>query len=258
MQLFYREHGTKGNPVLFILHGLYGQSDNWQTLGKKMAEAGYNVFIIDLRNHGLSPHSTDWNYDFMAGDVIELCTTLGINKINLLGHSMGGKVAMHAAYEHPYLINKLIIADMGTKQYPVHHGTIIEALHACALTPTTSRKDVEATLTQRINDLATRQFLLKNLYWNSNETLAWRFNLEVIANKISAVGEESLVNKVYPQPTLFIRGGNSNYVTDADWVNIELKFTQATLHTIPNAGHWLHAEQPQAFYDVLTRYLQAK
>lgn len=255
MNLFYRTHGTLGNPVIVILHGLFGQSDNWQTLGKKISEAGYYVVLVDERNHGLSPHSSEWNYELMANDVYVLMQTLGLHKINLLGHSMGGKVAMALAYEHPYLIDKLIIADIGPKQYPVHHGALLEALRACVFTPTTTRKDIETLLTQRIPDVGTRQFLLKNLYWTTDNVLAWRFNLTAITNNINIVGQESLVNKVYNQPTLFMRGATSNYILDTDWQAIETKFPQAELITIPNAGHWLHAEQPQAFYDALMEYL---
>jgi esterase len=122
-------------------------------------------------------------------------------------------------------------------------------------TTTTTRKEVETILTQRIADVGTRQFLLKNLYWNEANILQWRFNLDVIANNIIEVGKESLVNKVYNQPTLFMRGGNSNYILDDDWDALLDKFSQAELSTIANAGHWLHAEQPQAFYDVLVEYL---
>ncbi len=255
MNLFYRTHGIATNPVLLILHGLFGQSDNWQTLGKKIADAGFYVVLIDLRNLGLSPHSTEWNYTLMANDVYALTQTLGIQNAHVLGHSMGGKVAMELAYEHPYLLHKLIIADIGPKPYPVHHGTILEALRCCEFNSNTTRKDVETLLAQRIADVGTRQFLLKNLYWNELNILQWRFNLNVIANNIKEVGKESLVNKVYNQPTLFMRGSNSNYILDEDWDAIIDKFPQAEISTIANAGHWLHAEQPQAFYDVLIEYL---
>src|SRR4051812_47077540 len=163
MKLFFREAG-EGQPLI-ILHGLFGQSDNWNTLAKQFAENNLKVFTVDLRNHGLSPHSEEWNYKVMSEDILELINDNNLQDSIILGHSMGGKVAMQLAIDHPEALNKLIIADMAPKFYPILHQKIIEGLQSVDFTKVKTRKEVESKLSEYIHDFGTKQFLLKNIYW---------------------------------------------------------------------------------------------
>ena len=163
MKLFYRKIGS-GQPLL-ILHGLFGQSDNWNSLAKLFAEKGFEVFTIDLRNHGLSPHDDEWDYETMSKDVLELITDCNLQQVDLIGHSMGGKVAMRLAIDYPELINKLIVVDISPKYYPIHHQSVLEALNAVDFSILKTRKEAETVLSNYITDFGTKQFLLKNIYW---------------------------------------------------------------------------------------------
>ncbi len=250
MKLFYRTLG-EGQPII-ILHGLFGQSDNWQTLAKKIVEHNFKVITVDQRNHGMSPHDAQWNYSVMQADLLELIQDLDLQHPILIGHSMGGKTAMEFVANHSELLKKLIVVDIGPKKYPVHHGQIIEALKSIDLSTNLTRKEAEEILANRELDFGTRQFLLKNLYWHY-EQLKWRFNLDVIANKIENVGVENDLEKIINLETHFIRGANSSYILDSDWNDISLKFPNSRLHTISNAGHWVNAEQPELFYELVLK-----
>ena len=249
MKLFYKKSGA-GKPFI-ILHGLFGSLDNWQSVGKQLSE-NFEVYLADQRNHGHSPHSETWNYKVMSDDLHELIMDNNLDKIILAGHSMGGKTAMQFASEHPEVIDKLIVIDIAPKAYPVLHSSVIEALQAVNLDVIQSRKEAEEILNAKIPDIATRQFLLKNLYWLDADAkkLAWRFNFEAIRKNIEMVGQKITIEN-FNKLTLFMRGEHSNYISKIDWVEIQQKFTAAELVTIPNAGHWIHADQPQAFLDTI-------
>ncbi|HXC05771.1 MAG TPA: alpha/beta fold hydrolase [Bacteroidia bacterium] len=254
MKLFYRSFGS-GSPLL-ILHGLFGQSDNWNTLAKQFASEGLQVFTADLRNHGLSPHSGEWSYAAMTEDILELINDLNLSQLSVLGHSMGGRVAMQFAIRYPERIHKLIIADMAPKTYPSHHDQIVKGLLSADLTLLKTRKEVDARLSEYISDEATKQFLLKNLYWIQEDRLGWRFNLPVIASRLSEVSSPFPVpDQPCTVPAWFIRGGRSGYVTEADMPLIQTIFPKAVLVTIPDAGHWIHAEQPRIFKEEVIRIL---
>lgn len=263
MKLFFRKIG-EGQPFI-ILHGLFGQSDNWNSFGKQFAEAGFAVYLVDARNHGLSPQSDVWNYQAMSDDVLELINDNNLlkdGKVILLGHSMGGKTAMQFALQHQELLDKLIIVDIAPKAYPPHHQDILKALNAVDLKTIKTRKEAEVVLSHYINDFATKQFLLKNLYWlensnNSGETnsFAWRFNLKVIGEKINAIGEEITAESVCNTPALFIRGKRSGYVTDKDENEIKKLFPNSNLETIMAAGHWVHVEKPKEFYETVIKFI---
>lgn len=254
MKLFYRKHGQ--GQALIILHGLFGQCDNWNTLGKKFSEL-FEVYLVDQRNHGLSPHSDVWTYESMSADLLELITDNNLTDVLLIGHSMGGKAIMDFASRYPEYIDKMIVSDIAPKAYPVHQQDVIMALNSVDFEVVKSRKQVEDILAQRISDFGTRQFLLKNLYWIQENRLAWRFNLEVISKNIEEIGKESLAGKVCETNTLFMRGAKSNYITDSDLEEIIQKFPHAKVSTIPNAGHWIHAEQPQLFYEAAMEYFRS-
>ena len=255
MNLYYRKLG-QGKP-LFILHGLFGSSDNWQTLGKKFAEH-FEVYLIDQRNHGQSFHAEEWNYEAMSTDLLNLVVENKLDKIILLGHSMGGKAAMHFTMKHAEKVEKLIVVDIAPKYYPVHHREILDALLGLDLTKISSRKEAEVTLSKKIHNVGELQFLLKNLYWKDaqNNLLAWRFNLDVINRKIETVGEEqSSETKPVEIPTLFLRGDRSHYILDEDISVIKKSFLTVELKTISAAGHWVQAEQPGLFYDACMLFI---
>lgn len=244
-----------GQPLV-ILHGFLGMSDNWKTLATQFAANGYQVHLLDLRNHGRSFHSDDFSYELMAQDVYEYCQANHLQKINIIGHSMGGKVAMLLATNYPDLIQKLIVADIGPKYYAPHHQEILAGLNAVDFSTQPSRNEVDAILTAHIPDFGTRQFLLKSLYWQEPGQLAFRFNLAVFNQKITEIGKALPEQNVFTAPTLFIRGGNSSYILDEDLEKIQHHFPNMQLQTIPNAGHWLHAENPVLFYQFCIDFLQ--
>lgn len=244
----------EGKPFLF-LHGFLGMGDNWKTLGNKFAEDGYEVHLLDMRNHGRSPHADEMNYEAMAGDVLAYCESKGLEEIILLGHSMGGKVAMHIANANPDLIEKLIIVDISPKYYAPHHHKILEGLSALQEKSFTSRGDAEDFLSEFIEDEGTRLFLLKNLYRKEKNILSLRLNLEALINNIEEVGAPLPAGYKFDNPTLFIKGSKSNYITAEDEPVIKLHFPSAKILEIQNAGHWVHAENMADFYTGVKNFL---
>lgn len=253
--MLYSKIEGAGKPLL-ILHGFLGMSDNWKTLGVQFAAEGFEVHLLDLRNHGRSFHSEEFSYALMAQDVFDYCQANNLKKVNIIGHSMGGKTAMLFATTYPEMVDKLIVADIGPKFYPQHHQTILAGLNAVDFDKKPSRAQVEEILAQYIIDFGTRQFLMKGLYWKEAGQLGFRFNLEVFNEKMDEIGVALPENAVFNKPTLFIRGGNSNYILDGDMENIKLHFPNSTLETIPNAGHWLHAENPKLFHQMAFSFLK--
>ncbi|MFV8325105.1 alpha/beta fold hydrolase [Flavobacterium sp. ZS1P14] len=254
--MLYSKIEGSGQPLL-ILHGFLGMSDNWKTLGAQLA-SDFQVHALDLRNHGRSLHSEAFSYEIMVQDVFEYCQAHNLEKINIIGHSMGGKVAMLLATTHPKLVDKLIVADIGPKFYPQHHQDILAGLNAVDFSIKPSRNEVEEIMSKYIPDFGTRQFLMKNLYWQEPGQLAFRFNLAVFNTKMDEIGIPLPENLVFDKPTLFIRGGNSNYILDSDFENIKHHFPKARVETISNVGHWLHAENPAVFYQTVISFLKIK
>ena len=251
MKLFSRIMG-EGQPLL-IVHGLFGMSDNWQSLGKKFADF-YEVHLIDQRNHGRSPHSTVFNYDVLADDLVKYIKEHKLNNVLLMGHSLGGKTAMELAVKHPDLVQKLIVVDISPKAYPVHHDKIIEGLQNLDFSVLKSRGEADRKLTEYIDDAGVRQFLLKSLYWVEKGQLAFRFNLEAIAEHITEVGKVLADKMEYKGPCLFVDGASSGYIVDEDEDLILEHFPEAEIVTIVDAGHWVHAEQPNSFFDEVLRF----
>ena len=253
MVLFSRIYGN-GEPLL-ILHGLFGMGDNWTTLAKKFAEK-YEVHVIDQRNHGQSFHSDSWTYQDMVSDLEEYISFHKLGKVNLLGHSMGGKTVMCFASMHPSKVKKLIVADIAPKEYPVSHGFILDAISSLDLNQIHSRKQADEELSKSISDYGIRQFILKSLYWKEKGKLAFRFNVDVIRNNIKNIGI-ALPNVAYfDGPTLFLDGEKSDYIKPEDEEIISLHFPNYEIIPIPNAGHWLHAEQPKLFFEVVSEFLE--
>ena len=253
MKLFSRIMGS-GQPLL-IVHGLFGMSDNWQRLAKQFSEY-FEVHLIDQRNHGRSPHSDAFNYSVMAADLVEYISRHQLQKVLLMGHSLGGKTAMQLAVNHPDLLDKLIVVDISPKYYPVHHDVIVEGLQSLDFSVLKSRGEAEKQLATYIPEAGVSQFLLKSLYWKEKGQLAFRFNLAAIAKHIAIVGEPLAEGNSFSKPTLFIDGANSNYIQEEDEDLIFDRFPAAEIKTIAHAGHWVHAEQPQLFFEAVLRFFQ--
>jgi len=246
----------EGMPLL-IIHGFLGTSDNWKTLAGQYVANGFQVHAIDMRNHGKSFHSDDFTYNDMVRDLVEYCNENNIAKADIIGHSMGGKAAMFFAVQHPEMVNRLVVADIGPKYYRPHHQDILAGLNAVDFSVKPERSDVEATLSEYIEDAGTRQFLMKNLYWKEQGQLAYRFNLEVFNEKVDNIGEALPEGTRYNGPVLFLRGDRSAYIRDQDFTLIKEHFPAAEIKNIANSGHWLHAENPKQFLEETLAFLKA-
>ena len=252
MELLNYKRFGEGQPLI-ILHGFLGSLDNWLTLGKRFSEH-YDVILVDQRNHGKSFHSNEFGYEGMVTDLENLIDALELDNPILLGHSMGGKTVMQYAAFHPQKIDKLIVADIGPKGYPVHHDRILEGLNAIPVDTLASRQEADEVLSGYVDIESTRVFLLKNLK-RTSDGFDWKMNLPVLCDKINEVGKELSYHLPIETDTLFIRGGSSDYITDEDWEEVKEIFTHAELETIDNTGHWLHAENPDKFYELVTNFL---
>lgn len=244
----------QGQPFV-ILHGFLGMSDNWKTLGNRFSEAGFQVHLVDQRNHGRSFHDDEFNYEVLAEDLKQYCNEHQLDDLILLGHSMGGKTAMLFATEYPALVSKLIVADISPRFYPIHHDAILEGLSALDFSEIKSRSAADAFLSKYVTEIGTRMFLLKNLYWIEKGQLALRVNLDVLKENVSEVGEALPIHSKFDKPTLFLRGDKSEYVMATDEKLIKQHFPLAKIETISNAGHWLHAENPEEFYDAVINFI---
>ena len=242
MSLLHSQILGKGKPLL-VLHGFLGMSDNWITMGKQWA-AHLEVHLIDLRNHGRSFHSYAFSYADMAADLMAYCDHHQLQQVIVLGHSMGGKLAMHYATSNPEQVEKLIVADIAPKAYPPHHDHILEGLMDLHNHAPESRGDADQRLSQFVTDQGTRLFLLKNMY-RTLDGFALRINAPVLQGQVEQVMMAPDAN--YPGPTLFLAGEKSDYILLQDHAQIASQFPQAIVKTIPKAGHWLHAENPIAF-----------
>lgn len=244
MQLHFEQSG-EGHPLI-ILHGLFGSLENWRTLSKIFARS-FQVFAIDQRNHGRSPHSQEFTYPMMMEDLHEFMEEQELSSAHILGHSMGGKIAMLFALTYPDMVDKLIIVDIAPKVYARGHDEIFDALFSLDLPIIRSRQEADAVMAQKIPDLALRQFLLKNLDRDDSGAFRWRIGLNEIHHGYQEMIRGLEWNQQFTQPTLFIRGANSGYIKDGDIPTIKSAFPQARIVTIPNTGHWVHAEAPQEF-----------
>lgn len=244
----------QGKPFV-ILHGFLGMSDNWKTLGTRWSEAGYEVHLLDQRNHGRSFHSDEFSYELLAEDLKEYCVEHDLTEIVLLGHSMGGKVAMHFAVENPKIVSKLIVADIAPKAYPPHHQDILIALSRLYFSKLDSRSEAEEQLSIYIKEEEIRLFLLKNLYRKNKNEFGLRINLPILIEKIDEVGIALPNDTIFEGDTLFLDGQRSGYIQPTDAILIKKHFPKAIIKQISNAGHWLHAENPEEFYDNVMNFL---
>ena len=246
----------EGKPLL-IIHGYLGMSDNWKTLAGQYEAAGYQVHALDMRNHGKSFHSDEFTYQAMVQDLVDYINHYKLGKVDIIGHSMGGKAAMFFAMQHPEMLNKLVVADIGPKYYAPHHQDVMAGLNAVDFSIHTDRASVEAVIAQHIPDFGTRQFLLKSVYWvEPGKELGFRFNLPVFNNAIENIGEALPEGSRYDGPTLFLRGDRSNYIKDDDFGVIQSHFPNSEIKDIKNSGHWGHAENPKDFLAETLEFLR--
>jgi esterase len=255
LNLHVHSYGSQGLPALIILHGLFGSSDNWHTLGNIFGKQ-FHTLILDARNHGMSPHSSEFDYQVMADDVVEFIHQQHLTSASLIGHSMGGKTAMLTALQHPELIDKLIVVDMATRAYLPEHEIIFETLNFIDLSTMVRRIDIETKLAQQILDAATVQLLMKNLARDEQGRFRWKINLPVIQKNYESINAELPTSSTrYEKPALFIRGEHSEYILLEDLRPIAALFPRAELVTIKNASHWVHADAPDDFAQTVIEFL---
>jgi len=250
MKLHYQITG-QGQPLV-LLHGLFGSSDNWDSIAKHFSQT-HQVISVDLRNHGRSPHHASQNYTDMAGDLMELCDALNLDTIRLLGHSLGGKVSMQFATQYLERIEQLIVVDIAMRTYPDAQTYLIDAMMAVDLSTVKSRSEVDQVLSSTIDNIKVRQFLLMNLV-KVDDKLQWRINLPALKANYPLIRQAVCESATFDKPCLFIRGERSDYVRNEDVAQIKNHFPQAQFASLP-AGHWVHAEQPQAFIEVVAKFL---
>ena len=266
MDLFYRSFGE--GPPLIIIHGLYGASDNWLSIGKKLADE-YEVYLVDQRNHGRSPHAAVHTYDAMRDDLIEFMDRLGLTKATLIGHSMGGKTAMHLAVSNPDRVNALIVLDMSpftcepgrhSSQYSLHTG-IISGMLNVDFNRVKKREDVDEQLASSIQSPRIRHFLMKNVLRDKDGRYRWRLNIEAISDEMDSIfagielSGSGTGQGISGFPVLFIRGERSDYISDDCILEIRQFFPAAEFATIPGAGHWLHVEKPELLVRTIRYFL---
>lgn len=251
MKLNYKKLG-EGKPLI-ILHGLFGSADNWFGISKELKE-DFTLYLIDQRNHGDSPHADAWNYEVMGEDLKELMEDENIAKAYFMGHSMGGKTAMNFALAYPEKVEKLIVADIAPRYYPVHHQEILKGLNSLDLSKINSRKEADDQLAAYVPNVGERQFLLKSLTRESGG-FTWKINLRVITDNINNVGEALRPGKSFEGPTLFLSGAKSTYIQESDLLDMKEFFPNYAIEFIAEAGHWLHAEQPEAVTKEIKKFL---
>lgn len=252
--MIYSKIEGNGNPFV-VIHGFLGMSDNWKIFSSAFVPLGFKMHLLDMRNHGRSFHSDEFSYDIMAEDVYEYCESNNLKSIILLGHSMGGKVAMTFASKYPDLVHRLIVVDMSPKYYAPHHQDVMQALNAVRFVEGMNRSDVEQTISKYINEPGVVQFLMKNVHRVTPTMLGFRFNLEVFNADDASIGQALHGEAFFSKPTLFIKGGNSDYITANDKEVINKHFTSAQILEISGAGHWVHADKPFELFENVKTFL---
>ena len=243
----------EGSPLI-ILHGLFGMSDNWASFAKKVSQERM-VVLVDQRDHGRSPHTDEFNYDVLADDIVGLMEDNWIHRADVLGHSMGGKTAINLANHHPDMVSNLIVVDIGPGQNPDRHTDIFNAMESVDLHNAQSRKEIETSLMEDIDQLSTVRFLMKNLSRNKVDPgFRWKMNLPLLKEHFLDILAQIDIDHI-DVPSLFIKGGQSDYIDHAQESLIDQYFTDYQIAEISNAGHWVHADQPDALFDVLYDFL---
>lgn len=245
-----------GTPLL-VIHGFLGMLDNWGSFGKEMGEY-FPVHLLDMRNHGKSFWAKEMTHDDLAHDILHYMEFHGIEKANLLGHSLGGKAVMQFAIKYPIKVNKLIVVDIAPKAYPPHHQGILKALDSVDFSQVNSRQEVEDVLAQYIPEKSVIQFLAKNLYWTEDKKLAWRFNLKTLSEHYNDFVSNAIKFGVFSGETLFIKGQKSNYILPQDEFQVKQQFPNSKIIEISGAGHWVQADNPKDFNQAVKDFLNAQ
>lgn len=251
MKLFHRELG-QGQPMI-MLHGIFGSSDNWLTQAR-LFSTSYHTYTLDLRNHGQSPHDDTFDYPAMTSDLLEFIDTNKIVDPILIGHSMGGKVVMNFAVAYPDKLQKLVVVDIAPKPYDLDNYVILDGLKAIPIDSLVTRNEADNVLSRFVKEPDVRLFLLKNLQRKSEGGFKWKLNLPAVDKNIRNIGLDLQFKGKFEKPTLFVRGGRSNYVKDLDMVRIKEIFPSAQLETL-DTGHWVPAEKPKEFVEIVTKWL---
>jgi pimeloyl-ACP methyl ester carboxylesterase len=251
----YKIAGAEHPETLLIIHGLFGSLDNWQSLAKKWSET-YGVITIDVRNHGRSFHSDTMHFDQLTLDILEILNRENIDKVSLIGHSMGGKIAMEFAGSYPEKVQKLIIVDVAPYEYAPHHSDVFEALDQVDLTHASDRKDIEQQVRQWIHSESVVQFIMKGVRRNE-ETMQfeWKFNYPILKNEYLYLIQR-IPEKGFDGPTLFIGGSKSQYLTKETSERIFDLYPMSSIEFVEGAGHWVQAEKPEEFYQIVHQFLQ--
>lgn len=257
MNLLHANKVGDGIQNIIILHGFLGMGDNWKMHAKNWVKEGFSVHLIDQRNHGRSFWSEQFDYTLLSEDLKHYMDHNRIEKASLLGHSMGGKTAMNFACLYPNYIEKLIIADIAPKHYPAHHQEILQGLSSMDFDRIKNRVEADVHLRKYIPEPGVRQFLLKNLFWIVPGKLSLRMNVAVLSKLGDKIGAALEKHKTFDGDVLFLSGEHSNYINKADHSLISHHFSKADIVEIPNAGHWLHAENPVAFSTVFLDWLRS-
>jgi len=252
MRLHFEVEGT-GYPLI-ILHGLLGWCENWRAQRKAFSQS-YQVFALDLRNHGRSPHSEIFNLEVMAEDLREFIDEHALGSAHLLGHSLGGRIMMQFANSYPEKASKLVIVDIAAKAYEGEHWDILEALQALDVKQFKSRAEVDAALAPKIPAPSMRRFLLKNLERDGDHGIKWRINLNAIYRNYHHTIKALALSRRFEKPTLFIRGEKSQYIEEKDIPAIKDSFPCAEVVTIAGAAHWVHVDAPEQFHRVVISFL---
>jgi esterase len=253
MELFYRHYG-EGRPVV-ILHGLFGMSDNWVTFGRRLSEKNFSVFIPDLRNHGHSPHSEDFNYTLLSDDLHDFLQQNNIINPILIGHSLGGKVVMNFTLNFHAVEGKRIIIDMGIRKYGMHNEEVLQAMMNVDISTKKTWQEIEEALAKKIQSKKVIQLMLKNVQKNNDSTFKWKLGLEAISNNFHEIFKAVESSEKPNIPTLFIAAENSDYISESDMTEIRKIFPSSEYTSIPGSSHWVHADKPDELLEAVTRFI---
>ncbi len=253
MDLHFRETGA-GRPLV-ILHGVFGSSDNWMTIAKALADE-FRVIVVDQRNHGQSPHSDEFDYELLTQDLAEFISAQALQSPIVLGHSMGGKVAMNFALHYGQMLDKLVVVDIAPREYPLHHQAILQAFEQIDLSGMQTRQEVDRAMQPFLPDLSTRQFILKNLYRKPEGGFGWRLNVSSLSRNIAHVGARIDGLQPFLKPVLVVAGEKSRYILEQDKEDFARLFPAYQFAVVAQAGHWVHAEAPEGFLAVVRPFLR--
>ncbi len=252
--LNFRKYSENG-PALIIMHGLFGMLDNWHQIAQKLSE-NYSVISLDMPNHGSSSHYDRINYEEMAQLISEFLKEQNIDSAYIVGHSMGGKVAMSLAMQFPEIVKKLIVVDIAPKAYKPGHLDIFDAILNLDISKFQTRGEIDENIKEKLPDFGVRQFILKNLGRNSDGSFFWKMNVKGIFNSYEDIIADLKIEHTFEKDTLFIKGSLSKYIKESDYGKIHALFPNSVIKEVEGAGHWVHAEAPDKVIDLISGFLK--